>query len=79
MPSRAAAGCARPAARCALPAGRWLLAGYFTMSCCSVFWALKRSESFTYMSNPRLRNALELKLFEDCRDTFKITAGSSSV
>src|SRR5262245_35615719 len=38
-----------------------------------------RGESFTYMSNPRLRSALELKLFEDCRDTFKITAGSSSV
>ncbi|HEX5011350.1 MAG TPA: serine protein kinase [Planctomycetota bacterium] len=38
-----------------------------------------RGESFTYLSNPRLRAALELKLFEDCRDTFKITAGSSSV
>jgi serine protein kinase len=38
-----------------------------------------RGESFTYMSNPRLRSALELKLFEDCRDTFKITAGSSTV
>jgi serine protein kinase len=38
-----------------------------------------RGESFTYLSNPRLRSALELKLFEDCRDTFKITAGSSSV
>jgi serine protein kinase len=38
-----------------------------------------RGESFTYLSNPRLRAALELKLFEDCRDTFKITAGTSSV
>ncbi len=38
-----------------------------------------RGETFTYMSNPRLRNALELKLFEDSRDTFKITAGLSSV
>ncbi len=38
-----------------------------------------RGESFTYVSNPRLRSALELKLFEDCRDTFKITSGSSSV
>jgi serine protein kinase len=26
-------------------------------------------------ANPRLRSALELKLFEDCRDTFKLTAG----
>jgi serine protein kinase len=38
-----------------------------------------RGESFTYMSNPRLRAALELKLFEDCRDTFKLTAGTSTV
>jgi len=38
-----------------------------------------RGEAFTYVSNPRLRNALELKLFEDCRDTFKLTAGSSTV
>jgi serine protein kinase len=38
-----------------------------------------RGEAFTYLSNPRLRSALELKLFEDCRDTFKLTAGSSSV
>ena len=38
-----------------------------------------RGESFTYLSNPRLRSALELKLFEDCRDTFQITAGSSTV
>jgi serine protein kinase len=38
-----------------------------------------RGEKFTYMSNPRLRSALELKLFEDSRDTFKITAGHSSV
>jgi len=38
-----------------------------------------RGESFTYMSNPRLRNALEMKLFEDSRDTFKITAGASTV
>ena len=38
-----------------------------------------RGESFTYMSNPRLRSALELKLFEDSRDTFKLTAGSSTV
>ncbi len=38
-----------------------------------------RGESFTYTSNPRLRSALELKLFEDSRDTFKITAGSSTV
>ncbi|HTE05732.1 MAG TPA: serine protein kinase [Planctomycetota bacterium] len=38
-----------------------------------------RGESFTYLSNPRLRHALELKLFEDCRDTFKLTAGSSTV
>ncbi len=38
-----------------------------------------RGESFTYLSNPRLRSALELKLFEDCRDTFRITAGSTTV
>ncbi len=38
-----------------------------------------RSERFTYTSNPRLRAALELKLFEDCRDTFKITSSASSV
>jgi serine protein kinase len=38
-----------------------------------------RGESFTYMSNPRLRSALELKLFEDSRDTFKLTAASSTV
>jgi serine protein kinase len=38
-----------------------------------------RGESFTYLSNPRLRSALELKLFEDCRDTLRITAGSSAV
>ncbi len=38
-----------------------------------------RGESFTYLSNPRLRSALELKLFEDCRDTFKLTAGQSTV
>lgn len=38
-----------------------------------------RGESFTYASNPRLRSALELKLFEDCRDTFKITSDASSV
>ncbi len=38
-----------------------------------------RGESFTYLSNPRLRHALELKLFEGCRDSFKLTAGSSSV
>ena len=36
-------------------------------------------ESFTYMSNPRLRSALELKLFEDNRDSFKLTAGRSTV
>jgi serine protein kinase len=38
-----------------------------------------RGESFTYMSNPRLRSALELKFFEDSRDTFKLTAGTSAV
>jgi serine protein kinase len=38
-----------------------------------------RGESFTYLSNPRLRSALELKLFEDCRDTFRITAGGTVV
>ncbi|MGQ0553733.1 MAG: PrkA family serine protein kinase [Planctomycetota bacterium] len=38
-----------------------------------------RGESFTYLSNPRLRSALELKLFEDRRDTFKIRVGSSTV
>ncbi|MCB9897268.1 MAG: serine protein kinase [Planctomycetes bacterium] len=38
-----------------------------------------RGESFTYASNPRLRGALELKLFEDSRDSFKITAGASTV
>jgi serine protein kinase len=38
-----------------------------------------RGEAFTYLSNPRLRSALELKLFEDCRDTFKLTAGPSTV
>ncbi len=38
-----------------------------------------RGESFTYESNPRLRQALELKLFEDSRDTFKITATNSTV
>ncbi len=38
-----------------------------------------RGESFTYASNPRLRAALELKLFEDCRDTFKLTSASSVI
>jgi len=31
------------------------------------------------MSNYRLRGALELKLFEDSRDSFQITADSSTV
>ncbi len=38
-----------------------------------------RGESFTYTSNPRLRSALELKLFEDSRDSFQLTSGSSTV
>lgn len=38
-----------------------------------------RGERFTYTSNPRLRAALELKLFEDCRDTFTLTSAASAV
>ncbi|GJM22339.1 MAG: serine protein kinase [Planctomycetota bacterium] len=38
-----------------------------------------RGESFTPSSNPRLRSALELKLFEDTRDTFQLTAGDGAV
>ncbi|MED5331108.1 MAG: serine protein kinase [Planctomycetota bacterium] len=33
-----------------------------------------KSQRFTYASNARLQAALELKLFEDCRDSFKITS-----
>jgi len=38
-----------------------------------------KGERFTYLSNDRLRAALELKLFEDCRDSLKFTADSSTV
>ncbi len=38
-----------------------------------------KGEKFTYLSNDRLRGALELKLFEDSRDSFQITADSSTV
>jgi len=39
----------------------------------------ERGERFTHESNPRLQAALESKLFEDCRDTFKLSARSSTV
>ena len=38
-----------------------------------------KGERFSPGSNGRLAAALELKLFEDCRDTFQLTARSSSV
>ena len=55
-------------------------AGHFRREIVNYIEALaSRGESFTYMSNPRLRSALEMKLFEDSRDTFKITASNSTV
>ena len=41
-----------------------------------------RSESFNYKSNPRLMKALQLKLFEDTKDTIKLaklSEGASAV
>jgi serine protein kinase len=39
----------------------------------------EKGERFAHTSNSRLQAALELKLFEDCRDTFTLTAGAGSV
>jgi serine protein kinase len=38
-----------------------------------------KGERFAHTSNARLQAALELKLFEDCRDTFTLTTGAGSV